>query len=131
MPLQDNQNINLNKNPLKELVNDYHVNVLNESDPFYTDRCFVYKINGTDIPLNSRRSKIFPNVTSTCGQGCDYKGIDSNGFMDCNCHNPTKCSSGDLIQDFKETILDTINTSNIFIFKCDVNNLIMFNSLAR
>ncbi len=118
------QTLNIDESLYKDLVINKSVNFFNESDPFYNDRCFVYRVNGTDIPLNTRRKKIYPNVTGTCGTNCEMKGIDSYGNMECECHNPTKCASGDLIQDFEETALDVFETSNFGIVTCDVRHFI-------
>jgi len=110
----------LTQPPYKELINNYSVNPLNESDPFYTDRCFVYRVNDTDMPLNTRRVKIFPNSTATCGLNCDLVGMDKDNNIECNCHNPSKSTSGDLVQEFSSTVMSIYNSSNLGIVSCNV-----------
>ena len=108
------------KNPYKELIDVYNVSIYNQSDPFYTDRCFVYQINQTDIPLNTRRTEIYPNKTTKCGNGCKIEGVTSDNYIKCDCSNPTKCLSGDMVQIIENSIIDALDTSNFAIIKCDV-----------
>ena len=112
--------IDLSKSPYKELINIYRVDVFNISDPFYNNRCFIFRINDTDIPLNVRRTRIFPNTSATCGTDCDLVSIDTNSTMECNCHNPSACASGDLVQDFETKVMQIYTTSNFEIMLCPV-----------
>ncbi len=119
MPLKSNK-VDIYKEPYKYLIFNLSVDPFNEDDRFYKDRCFVYRTNGTDIPLNVRRMKIYPNITLNCGGDCKYEGLDEEGNMNCDCANPSICSSGDLLQDFTESVIYTFNTSNFVIITCPV-----------
>ena len=110
----------LTKEPYKTLIEKYRVNVFNKTDPFYEDRCFVFRWNETDIPLNSRRTKIFPNASLTCGLNCDFISAGSDGYMECDCKNPPKCISSAIVQDITSTLMDALSTSNFEIIKCNV-----------
>jgi len=120
MPL--GMTIDFTVNPYKDLRDIYRVNIFNKTDPFYNDRCFVYQYNNVDIPINSRKSLIFPNITSTCGFSCGLIGMDINGTVECSCKNPTKENIGNLVQEFKESFYTYIyNASNFGIITCYVN----------
>ena len=97
------------------------VNIYNSSDPFYTNRCFKFQINGTDIPVNTRRQFLFPNSTALCGENCKVVGIDPvTTYLNCECQNPSLCTTGNFIQDFKSSIIGAIGTSNLLILECSV-----------
>jgi len=113
--------VNISKSPYKDLRELYKVNIFNKSDPFFIDRCFVYQINGVDIPVNSRKSLIFPNITSICGFSCELLGIDINGTVECSCKNPSKSNIGNLVQEVKEKLYDFFySSSNFVILACEV-----------
>jgi len=116
--------IDFSKNPYKDLRDLYRVNIFNQSDPFYNDRCFIYQIDNVDIPVNSRKLFIFPNITSTCGFTCDPLGMDINGTVECSCKNPTKEITDDLVQEINKIFSTLIDSSNLIIVACDVNILV-------
>jgi len=114
--------IDLTESPYKDLREKYNVNVFNSTDPFYNDRCFVYQLNYVDIPVNSRKDLIFPNISSTCGFSCGLVGMDMNGTVECSCKNPSREKVEDIMQELKETFFDYIyNSSNLGLVTCSVN----------
>ena len=121
MPL--GKTIDFTVNPYKDLRDIYRVNIFNKTDPFFTDRCFVYQYLGFDVPVNSRKDLIFPNITSSCGFSCSLLGMDINGTVECSCTNPSKVDMGDLVQGFEESFYKYIySSSNFMIAICNVNN---------
>ena len=120
MPIGDT--IDFSKNPYKDLRDLYRVNIFNQSDPFFNDRCFVYQLDGVDVPINSRKDFIFPNVTSSCGFSCDFMGLDINGTVECSCKNPSMESTNDLIQEINKILFTyAYDSTNLIIVSCDVN----------
>ena len=114
--------IDLTESPYKDLREKYNVNVFNSTDPFYNDRCFVYQLNYVDIPVNSKKDLIFPNISSTCGFSCGLVGMDMNGTVECSCKNPSREKVEDIMQELKETFFDYIyNSSNLGLVTCSVN----------
>ncbi len=120
VPLSQKSKFNLNRFPYNYLIKNLSVDVFDIKDPFYIDRCFVYKQNGSDIPLNIRRRDIFPNQTISCGNNCEYRGFDESGNLICNCGNQDKCETEDFFQEFKHNIMKRVDKSNIAIIKCSV-----------
>ena len=111
--------VNVTKSPYKELV-DLGVDFYDMNHPFYNDRCFIFQQNETDIPLNIRRKRVFPNNTVSCGSNCVYKGIKNKTLFNCEC-KMTHENKKTAVQEFTETLLQPIDSTNLLILKCKVS----------
>jgi len=106
--------------PYNYLLTNLTVNVFDDNDPFYNNKCEIYNYKNMSIPLNTRRTFFYPNKTITCGDSCVFKFIDPDGNINCDCKNPIIGISENLRQMLTENILSKLPVSNIDIFKCDV-----------
>ncbi len=117
MPL--GKKIDLSKPPYKELYEKFKVDFFNKSDQFYQDRCIVYRQNNTDIPVNIRRFKVFPNITNKCGDNCRYNGLTNDSMIECACY----INNDPLIQQFTPEKQSIIDQTNLNIISCEVKVL--------
>lgn len=119
MPIQNL--IDFKSPPYVDLIKNGTVDIFNSEDKFYNDKCTIYTFKNISIPINTRRTYIFPNNTVSCGTSCSYLGIDENGYINCDCTNPMAGTSNNLIQNFREKFLSKIDLfSNVDILKCNV-----------
>jgi hypothetical protein len=61
--------------------------VYNKESPSFHSRCFKsFDFNTTaDISINARRTNLYQNDSMNCSPGCDYKGIDDERKVICDC----------------------------------------------
>lgn len=108
---------NINKTQYDEYINS-GVNIYNKKSDFYNTRCFSFSMNNTqqgnfDVTLNKRRSDIFPNMSVSCGDKCDFAEIDLKNYTICNCISSTETKVL-----FEKLALDYFTSTNIDIFVC-------------
>ena len=120
----DEEKINMNN--AREFA-DKGIDIFNESDDFFNDKCKYYDIN-LDITIQDRREDIFQDV-NFCGDNCIYNGINySLNIANCSCNtnslqdNP-KCDEDDEKNE-KLNLHNLANsfTSEILKFNFDVLN---------
>ena len=63
------------------------INILNQSDSFFNNRCKTYinETTGLLLTIGERKSLFFKNQTSSCSPGCNFEGMDKNNYSICNC----------------------------------------------
>ena len=102
--------------------NEEGIDVFNSNDPFFSDPCYVYQINGSDVVLSDRREEIYQNVT-LCENNCRYDGIDyAKKRIQCACE--TKEEIKLIKDDYKELqnnnmkFMNEIVSTNLYLSKC-------------
>jgi hypothetical protein len=104
MPVKNKDKLNFT---LLENMSKLGVDPYNFNDPVYYDRCKIIKdeFNRT-LTLKSKQTTIYQGITMTCDEGCDYKKVDENGYVECDCTGvPQETgSSADQKNDFPITI---------------------------
>jgi hypothetical protein len=78
-------NPRINFEDIKQMANQ-DINVIDLSDPFYTDLCFHYESSlNKDVPLRDRALIYYPNI-SLCEEGCELEAVyTQNWTAKCNC----------------------------------------------
>ena len=78
-------NPRINFEDIKQMANQ-DINVIDLSDPFYTDLCFHYESSlDKDVPLRDRALIYYPNI-SLCEEGCELEAVyTQNWTAKCNC----------------------------------------------
>lgn len=95
-----------------EVYDQYGVDIYNKSSEFFSDVCFTYSKNDSDVTVDQRRDNY--NLTSSCSNDCEYDGIDEHGYSICNCNPQVKTTS----QYFSEAIYDNLLDNNIYLLRC-------------
>ena len=96
-----------------------NIDLFNSNDRFFTDRCYVYPTNSTNIPLLYRKKEMFLGMSIKCGAECNFKNI-TELYIICSCQpiNYLKIEVGK----------ETMDTSTIFNFDLVIcSNTIIFN----
>jgi hypothetical protein len=92
---------------------DLGINVFNDSDPVFQDKCTSLTINGTDSTPTMRKDKIGVNATEVCGassdQICTINGYSEQGLLECSCNPGSKSI---------ESTFNIYESSNLPILKC-------------
>jgi hypothetical protein len=105
-----------------EAMRNQSIDIFDPNNPAFTDRCFQYIDNSTgrDTTLNSRIQKYLQNNTIVCssnsGTNCTYKGIDENGYVDCDCSG--KVADDDISNDFINMLSTSYSSLNLDVVKC-------------
>ena len=76
------------------------VNILNQSDSFYVNRCHIYTNDSNSniqLTIRERKNTYFKNQTISCSEGCIFNGFDINNYMICQCVN-TKDISANVVR---------------------------------
>ena len=63
------------------------MDIYNEKSVAFHTRCVRtndFKTDG-DTSINFRRVKLYKNETIHCSEGCEYKGLDENKYVKCDC----------------------------------------------
>lgn len=91
------------------------VNIVNQSDQFYVDRCKIYINESTGIllTLGERKTNFYPNQTSACSPGCSFEGFDTNNYMICNCKKSTS-----LTANVMKSALEAFTSLNFDVVLC-------------
>jgi hypothetical protein len=110
IPMKNNKNFDLKK---YTFFKDQGIDVLDMNDPFFTDLCVNFEVDGLgDLTLNQRKKKFSQNTS--CSEGCEYTGVDNDGFIKCSCDSNLKEFTTKIeTSDFDFTI-----KSNISIARC-------------
>ena len=93
IPFPKNTKINIFQARKFQLKN---INILNEIDPFYINRCFTYfdETNRMiELTLGERKAIYYKNQIVLCSPGCIFKGFDKNYFIICDCKNVTNIAA--------------------------------------
>ena len=59
----------------KNMKEEIGVDVYNKNDRFFTDICYPFSINDSDVVLEDRQNDFYQNI-QLCEEGCKYKGIN-------------------------------------------------------
>ena len=64
------------------------IDLYDKTTPGYNTRCLKTEQfdTGADTSVNYRRTKLFQNISMDCSGGCEYKGLDENKYVICNCN---------------------------------------------
>ena len=86
------------------------VNLLNQTDSFYVNRCHIYsnESNGLQLTIRERKSLFYKNQSSSCSNGCDFGGFDINNYMICNYLKSKSISANVLSESFE--VLGSLNS---------------------
>jgi hypothetical protein len=60
------------------------VDLFDSEDPFFNSVCVSYPLDNYDTTVEMRRKKYYSNNSLTCGEGCDYIGVEDN-YVQCDC----------------------------------------------
>ena len=118
-----------NGNVDQELVkyfSNLDINIFDLRDPFFNDICFIYDIEGKDVPLDDRIRLFYQNI-SLCEDGCSYVGINLDTFeVECSCNFKNEIQK-EHDEDNIKSLLDNplsnevfgvLTNSNIEVLKC-------------
>jgi hypothetical protein len=111
IPLKNREKLNLTQ---YEKFKDLNIDPFDKNSPGLNDRCITLNEGGKDITVNKRRQTLFQNQSASCDTGCEYKGLDENQYMICDC----KPSESEMGSTFKEDKIEPILTLNFVIIKC-------------
>ena len=94
------------------------VDILNSEDTFFTDICFPYSENNSDLILKDRILYIYQNF-SKCDENCEYEKIDLDSLIiTCKCSIKTEVESEIKQLRFDTILLDLITNSSFGVVKC-------------
>ena len=94
------------------------VDILNSKDTFFTDICFPYSENNSDIILKDRTLCVYQNF-SKCDENCEYEKIDLDSLIiTCKCSIKTEVESEIKQLRFDTILLDLITNSSFGVVKC-------------
>lgn len=98
-----------------ELYESLGVDVMNSEDDFFYDICIPYsRDNGTDATIGTRRNTY--NTTASCSEGCDYEGIDTNGYVMCSCNSTA--TETEISTSISDSSFNFNVFGNIVVVKC-------------
>ena len=84
-------------NPVQSMTfTQMGIDINNQNDSFYVDRCKNYPPKNNDniqLTIRERKTSFYKNQTISCSAGCLFKGIDDNKYMICECINTENVSS--------------------------------------
>ena len=115
--LKENSTLNTS---MYSLFYDRGIDILNSSDLFFNDICYVYSDGGSDMILADRIAEIYQNY-SLCDSGCDYEGLDIENFtVSCSCSVVANDTDDDNDEEtnIKEIILNLFEDSTFGVVKC-------------
>jgi hypothetical protein len=114
MPI--NNKLKLNLTLYKDLI-DKGIDIFNENDPAFTDRCFSYKINGTDTTVNWRRQNLLQSTAPLCiGIDCTFQSISDHNYLQCNCSGLS--SDSEFLNGMVDTLIESFSQLNLGIIFC-------------
>lgn len=63
------------------------IDLYDKKSPGYSSRCLKTSQfdTGADTSVNYRRERMYQNMSMGCSSGCDYKGVDQNSYIICDC----------------------------------------------
>jgi hypothetical protein len=104
------------------------VDLFDSEDPFFNSVCVSYPLDNYDTTVEMRRKKYYSNNSLTCGEGCNYVGIENN-YVQCDCQG---ADVYDLpVVNVISVLYDTVSGINIGLVLCtdrafDVNSGLTF-----
>ena len=121
LPITDTYLINFEE---AELFNSQGYNIYDLNSDFYTDKCTPANINGNDIPLDDRKSEIYPNNISFCPNGCELNKAELEyKRLNCTCNVDYNY---EISSEEEEEILNIQTNENFFAYLLDKLNYKIF-----
>ena len=95
-----------------------NVDILDIKDHFFTDICFPFSENNSDMILKDRRSNIYQNY-SLCDNNCEYDRINiSSMIISCNCEIKKDIDTKKPPLKFEKIYVDLFSESTFGVSKC-------------
>jgi hypothetical protein len=95
------------------------IDIYNPNDEMFISKCYKYTMNGSDTTVNYRRSNIFANKTISCNSECKYIGIDTNGYIECDCNGILNTDDDEVYTpELVNYALESFDNFNLDIIKC-------------
>ena len=134
--IKETKKINVDSEILKfklaeQLYIEQGINIFDENEDVFNDKCAPLEIDGKDTTLSDRNTKIKNNI-NLCGDNCETKSFDfQTEQVECDCEPQTKkinvrsfVESNEMVSEITEVIGDT----NFELFACyqgikDINRL--------
>jgi hypothetical protein len=116
IPLKAPENLNLT---FYRKMQNQTVDIFDPGNIAFTSRCgaVVDPDNNADTSMNYRRSNYYQNLSLVCqGAQCNYNGIDSDDYVNCNCTNVKEDT--EINNDFKDLILGAVSNFNFDVVSC-------------
>jgi hypothetical protein len=115
------------KTPIADILNltyyhtmkDSGIDIYNPSSPAFNDICIAHidTDTGFDTTLNWRRENYYQNLSCVCeGANCTYIGIDSDGYINCECYNLKP--KDNIVTNFVNYLLAQLSVWNFGVFLC-------------
>jgi hypothetical protein len=92
------------------------IDIYDPDDPAFNSRCYSYQDKGYDTTVNDRIKKIYSQTSITCSEGCTYKGLDKNKYVQCDCINVTDAST--FLSSFADKTLKSFSNINLDLVSC-------------
>jgi hypothetical protein len=113
--ITDSSILDLDK--LSEFSN-MNVDILNIKDHFFTDICYPFSENNSDMILKDRRTNIYQNY-SLCDNNCEYDRINiSSMIISCNCEVKKDIDTKKPPLKFEKIYVDLFSESTFGVSKC-------------
>ena len=107
----------LDLDKLSEFSN-MNVDILNIKDHFFTDICYPFSENNSDMILKDRRTNIYQNY-SLCDNNCEYDRINiSSMIIRCNCEVKKDIDTKKPPLKFEKIYVDLFSESTFGVSKC-------------
>ena len=107
----------LDLDKLSEFSN-MNVDILDIKDHFFTDICYPFSENNSDMTLKDRRSNIYQNY-SLCDNNCEYDRINiSSMIISCNCEIKKDIDTKKPPLKFEKIYVDLFSESTFGVSKC-------------
>lgn len=102
----------------EEILLQNGVDVFNSTNEAFSDKCTSFPSkNGTDLTLNSRRTKF--DKAALCSEGTEYIGVDEHQYAICEAKNLPK----EAVSKFEEAVFDALKNDNYLLFLCYSNSI--------
>ena len=115
------------------MMNEQGINIYNESEPVFNDKCLPLGINGKDLTLADRRNKVM-SKTSLCSENCNVSNVDfTTNIVDCDCSpQPEGVTLTSLVEENEvfSFVHEMISQTNLPLFLC-VNDLKKMNKMSK
>ena len=115
------------------MMNEQGINIYNESEPVFNDKCLPLGMNGRDLTLADRRNKVM-SKTSLCSDNCNVSNVDfTTNIVDCDCSpQPEGVTLTSLVEENEvfSFVHEMISQTNLPLFLC-VNDLKKMNKMSN
>jgi hypothetical protein len=107
-------NLNLTQyNTLKEAG----IDIFNQNDPVFTDRCTAFNNTGKDTSLTWRRNNLYQKKQPLCiGVSCTFEGISAYNYVQCNCTGLK--TESEMVNKLVDTLISSVSKLNVGIIFC-------------